>query len=577
MMNHDIFISYSSKQKSIADGVCHYLEENGFKCWMAPRDITVGSEYGDLIEEAIKSCRVVVLVFSKAASISKWVKGEINVAFTEDKPILPFRIDETEIKGSFRVMLNQMHWIDAFPQYADRLPDLLNSVCGFLGRQPHKVFDDNERLEAERKAKEEPERARLERERLERIEAEHKAEEAKRKAEQERLERERAEAQHKAQQREAANLTDPSVNAKPKPKKGLWIGIGAVVVVVLVLLLAWPKKPKPMIDDQEEKAYQACQTIDDYRSYLYEYGSNSLHYADANAFIEQYLADSTAKAQPELAELQAQQQAEAELTSKAETEKEEDDAYKKCTTIAACNNYLKAYPKGRYVVEVKAKKTELEAKAKASQQSTNSASGSYNGHEYVDLGLPSGTLWAICNVGANKPEDYGNYYAWGETSTKNTYIWATYKYANGGCKKLTKYCSDSEYGNNGFIDNLTELQEGDDPATANWGNGWRTPSKAQWKELENRTTKQWTTRNGVKGKLFTSKKNGQAIFLPAAGLRGRGDNLRDSDTLGFYWSRSLNADYPYYASYLLFSSDNGYMSTNPYRSFGYAVRPVRQK
>lgn len=160
-MNHDIFISYSSKQKSIADGVCHYLEENGFKCWMAPRDIPVGSEYGDLIEEAIKTCKAVVLVFSEAASISKWVKGEINVAFSEDKPILPFRVDETEIKGGFRVMLNQMHWIDAFPHYSDRLPDLLNSVSGFLGRQPHKVVSGEKvRLETGHKTKEEVERQR---------------------------------------------------------------------------------------------------------------------------------------------------------------------------------------------------------------------------------------------------------------------------------------------------------------------------------------------------------------------------------------------------------------------------------
>lgn len=141
VMNHDIFISYSSKQKSIADGVCHYLEENGFKCWMAPRDIPVGSEYGDLIEESIKACKVVVLVFSEAASISKWVKGEINVAFAEDKPILPFRIDETEITGGFRVMLNQMHWIDAFPRYADRLPELIKSICSIIGEQPLPMCD----------------------------------------------------------------------------------------------------------------------------------------------------------------------------------------------------------------------------------------------------------------------------------------------------------------------------------------------------------------------------------------------------------------------------------------------------
>ncbi len=151
-MNHDIFISYSHLQKSIADGVCHYLEENGFRCWMAPRDIPVGSDYGDLIEEAIKTCKIVVLVFSEAASISKWVRGEINVAFTEDKPILPFRVDETEIKGSIRLMLNQMHWIDAYPQYADRLPDLLNSISGLLvrfGKNEH--LDEKPSLETEQR------------------------------------------------------------------------------------------------------------------------------------------------------------------------------------------------------------------------------------------------------------------------------------------------------------------------------------------------------------------------------------------------------------------------------------------
>ena len=234
-MNHDIFISYSSKQKSIADGVCHYLEENGFKCWMAPRDISVGSEYGDLIEEAIKTCKVVVLVFSEAASISKWVKGEINVAFTEDKPILPFRVDETEIKGGFRVMLNQMHWIDAFPRYADRLPDLLNSVCGFLGRQPQKVSNDNESQEAERKAKEAAEH--------ERIEREKKAEEAKLQAEREQKERERAEADRKAKEANEKRAGLVKSVGNDSPKKILWMALGAALIVATVLFFALKKKP----------------------------------------------------------------------------------------------------------------------------------------------------------------------------------------------------------------------------------------------------------------------------------------------------------------------------------------------
>ena len=152
MMNHDIFISYSSKQKSIADGVCRYLEEKGFKCWMAPRDIPVGSDYGDLIDDSIKACKVMVLVFSESASTSQWVKGEVNVAFSENKPILPFRVDETDMKGSFRVMLNQMHWIDAYPDYSEKLPVLVKSICGILGRPYNPTeHDENKQRQVKKK------------------------------------------------------------------------------------------------------------------------------------------------------------------------------------------------------------------------------------------------------------------------------------------------------------------------------------------------------------------------------------------------------------------------------------------
>ena len=202
-----------------------------------------------------------------------------------------------------------------------------------------------------------------------------------------------------------------------------------------------------------------------------------------------------------------------------------------------------------------------------------SVTGSFDGHDYVDLGLPSGTLWATCNIGASKPEDYGDYYAWGETKSKTTYNWDTYIYANGTYDKLTKYCNDSYYGNNGFTDNLTTLQSGDDPATANWGSGWQTPSKDQWEELKINTTNQWTTKNGVKGRLFTSKKNGQTLFLPAAGYRNEG-SLHGAGSYGYYWSRSLDTGYSYDAWSLHFLSDVcGMLSYDRYD--GQSVRPVR--
>jgi hypothetical protein len=231
--------------------------------------------------------------------------------------------------------------------------------------------------------------------------------------------------------------------------------------------------------------------------------------------------------------------------------------------VAACDSYLKAYPQGRYVTEVTTKKAELEAKG---------GNGSANGHDYVDLGLPSGTLWATCNVGASKPEGYGNYYAWGEIKTKSTYVWETYKYGNS--QKLIKYCNKSDYGDNGFTDNLTKLQSSDDAATANWGSGWYTPDKKQWDELLKNTTNKWTTQNGVKGRLFTSKKNGQTLFLPAAGDRWDSDP-QDAGN-GYYWSRSLVTEYPFpNVWYLYFYSGNCNMDYFSTRSFGYSVRPVR--
>lgn len=208
----------------------------------------------------------------------------------------------------------------------------------------------------------------------------------------------------------------------------------------------------------------------------------------------------------------------------------------------------------------------------------SSSKSSFGGHEYVDLGLPSGTLWATCNVGASSPENYGSYFSWGETTTKNTYNWDTYKYANGAYDKLTKYCSMSGFGNNGFTDNLTTLQAGDDPATANWGSGWRTPTQAEWNELLNNTTNIRTTQNGVNGRRFTGT-NGNSIFLPAAGFRD-GTSLLYAGGLGFglgsYWSSSLNSSNPSYAWLLGFGSGSCHENDDT-RHNGRSVRPVRSK
>ena len=192
-------------------------------------------------------------------------------------------------------------------------------------------------------------------------------------------------------------------------------------------------------------------------------------------------------------------------------------------------------------------------------------------HEWVDLGLPSGTLWATCNVGANSPEEYGDYFAWGETTTKSTYSWSTYKYCCGSSTTLTKYCTESS---NGTVDNKTELEPTDDAATANWGSSWQMPSPDQYKELINssNTNTVWTTQNGVYGRKIKSKRNGKSIFLPAAGFRD--DTGLYNTGYGYYKSRSLVTSDSRYGYVLYFSSSNILM-TNYSRHYGESVRPVR--
>ena len=192
--------------------------------------------------------------------------------------------------------------------------------------------------------------------------------------------------------------------------------------------------------------------------------------------------------------------------------------------------------------------------------------------EWVDLGLPSGLLWAKCNLGATKPEEYGDYYAWGETVTKEVYDWSTYKYCNGDYNQLTKYCNDPEYGYNGFTDNLTTLQPSDDVATQKLGNGARMPTETEWCELIANTTSEWTTENGVYGRKLTAS-NGKSLFFPAAGYRD-GSELHYAGELGVYWSSSLGADGPYDAWFFGFSSGGQYVGSDD-RQSGFSVRAVR--
>lgn len=156
-------------------------------------------------------------------------------------------------------------------------------------------------------------------------------------------------------------------------------------------------------------------------------------------------------------------------------------------------------------------------------------------HEYVDLDLPSGTLWATCNVGASSPEDYGDFYAWGETETKSTYSWNNYKW--GTKSSLTKYISHYAYGT---VDNREILEPSDDVAHVKWGGSWRMPTIAEFEELVHNCTRISDTVNGVNGYRFTSKRTGnthKSIFLPATPVMKQ--TIEGLFFDGGYWSSTL--------------------------------------
>lgn len=193
-------------------------------------------------------------------------------------------------------------------------------------------------------------------------------------------------------------------------------------------------------------------------------------------------------------------------------------------------------------------------------------------HEWVDLGLPSGTLWATMNIGASSPEEYGDYFAWGETTPKEYYEWNTYKWCMGSNNTLTKYCTNSYYGYNSFVDNDVELDPEDDAATVNWGAGWQMPTLEQIDELKDCSSSEWMTLNDVYGRLFTGS-NGASLFLPAAGYRWKG-TIYKAGSYGRYWSSTPRPDYPCYAYYLNFLEE--YVEWIYFdRDIGFSVRAVR--
>lgn len=183
-----------------------------------------------------------------------------------------------------------------------------------------------------------------------------------------------------------------------------------------------------------------------------------------------------------------------------------------------------------------------------------SQNDNYNGHEYVDLGLPSGLKWATCNVGAEAPEESGDYFSWGETAPKNSYS-----------NSITYDVEMEDISGNAQFD----------AATANWGGAWRMPTQSEMSELVIKCTREWTTVNGVEGYKFTGP-NGNSIFLPATGYYSSTTFYSASCGYTYYWSSTPIPSGNYNAYYLKFVEDGCGVNYSYNRDDGYAVRPVAE-
>lgn len=196
----------------------------------------------------------------------------------------------------------------------------------------------------------------------------------------------------------------------------------------------------------------------------------------------------------------------------------------------------------------------------------------WSNDEFVDLGLS--VEWATCNLGANTPQEKGDYYAWGETATKKMFKWSTYIHCKGSIRNLTKYCTKTNFGT---VDSLTHLTTDDDAAHVQ-NKGYRTPTKEEYDELLKNCTWEWSDNyNGSAGYIVTSKKEGytdKSIFFPISGRTLNEGNTESQ--YGYYWTSDLNP-YDPGAAYVLFWDKELLIRSECSRFYGAPIRAVKEK
>ena len=494
-MQYDIFISYSSIDKKITERVCSYLEQHGIRCFVAYRDIPRGVVWASAIVEALEHSRMLLVLFSKHFNNSRQVDREIELAAEQGMPILTLRLDDEEFAGVKKYYLKNLNWIDAYPNPERSFDSLIKNVLLLLG--------DKCSLESVTQSSPHP----------------------------------------------ASNL----MPMRHSLKRWLWL-VGACMIVVLIVVSGLNSGN----DDTGEISNIAVVSRED-RLTVDTVNQNTKQFLEKVSQQQSQSYQTISKKSENIAPLYV-------TTIPLDVTVYVDGEKVGTTPIEgkeiACGSHEVRLSKEGYqdtiFIRVFGEKpvilNEILVKVPESESVafTVVATGKINGHEYVDLGLS--VKWAACNIGASSPSDYGDYYAWGETSTKSTY--------NHYNSKTWEVAIGSSIA--GHVST--------DVAHCLWGRKWRLPTSDELQELADKCTWVWTSVDGHNGYRITGP-NGQSIFLPAAGWYDK-TSVYHAGEQGHYWSATPNGRNAQLAVGLAFTHGSKPSIYGYKRYRGRPIRPV---
>ena len=615
----EVFISYSTKDSTIANAVCAALENSGIGCFIAPRDIHPGLSYASEIIRGINEVKAFLVIISSNSNASEHVANEVEIAFNAKKIIIPFFVENVPMSLELKYYLSRKHWLIAYPHYEQQLPNLVKVISELLG-----VGDPPASSDKDNNIKTENGIANAENGKPDGVEdcppalrgtsaaegvndspstddgetvvgnssgsvilsASEPSVDARRGQSQESPKKANKEILHSVQNDKHANpvilsaseesykhsnreilppsgrqndkhaneeilhsvQNDNSGNVKSETGKS--DGVDDCPPVVRGTSAAEGVNDSPSTDDGETVVGDTVISSASEKSQF----SGSCHPERSEPSVDARRGQSQGThkhANREILPPSGRQNDNGgEMRDESGEVKDESGEWRD-EREGLGGTFKKKWAIIIAVLVLAALLGTLSGGG--SDDTAAQTSGTINGYDYVDLGLS--VKWATCNVGASKPESYGNHYAWGEVETKDDYAsFTSFTYG----KQIYNIAGNPEY----------------DVACEMWGDSWRLPTEAEFQELIDNCTWEWSTRNGHNGYKVTSKKNGNSIFLPAAGWRYLSSSSNQG-SYGYYWSAT-----PYESdtdgAYDLNFSEGGRGTRWDYRSDGYSVRPVSE-